>query len=190
MAKFKAEEVEKEAVLMVAKMMASSARTAPKGRGVDTIETMIVEGDDLKNLASAMERNAAEQLPHLSPLFIRDAGSVRKSGCVLLIGVTGTPKKIEVAPDCGACGYKNCQQLLKARIKQGREYNGPNCVFQALDLGIALASAAKVASELNVDNRMMHTVGVVAKQLNLLDSDVIIGIPLSVTGKNPYFDRG
>ncbi|MFC1957077.1 DUF2148 domain-containing protein, partial [Chloroflexota bacterium] len=56
-------------------------------------------------------------------------------------------------------------------------------------LGIALGSAVKLASELNVDNRMMYTIGATAKKLGLLDSDIIIGIPLSATGKSVYFDR-
>jgi len=58
-----------------------------------------------------------------------------------------------------------------------------------MDLGIALASAAKMAIELNIDNRMMYSIGVAAKAMNLLDSDVIVGIPLAVMGKSPYFDR-
>ena len=58
-----------------------------------------------------------------------------------------------------------------------------------MDLGIALGSAVKLAAELCIDNRMMYTIGVAAKELRLLDSDIIIGIPLSVTGKSPYFDR-
>ena len=48
---------------------------------------------------------------------------------------------------------------------------------------------AKLAAELGIDNRIMYTVGAAAKALNLLDSDLIMGIPLSVTGKNPFFDR-
>ena len=59
-----------------------------------------------------------------------------------------------------------------------------------MDLGITLCSAVKLADDLGIDNRMMYTIGVAAQSLGLLDSDVIIGIPLSVTGKNPYFDRG
>ena len=46
-----------------------------------------------------------------------------------------------------------------------------------------------MAQELNIDNRMMYTIGAAARKLRLLDSDLIIGIPLSATGKNPYFDR-
>jgi uncharacterized ferredoxin-like protein len=35
----------------------------------------------------------------------------------------------------------------------------------------------------------MYTVGAAAKALGLLDADIIIGIPLSASGKNIYFDR-
>ena len=35
----------------------------------------------------------------------------------------------------------------------------------------------------------MYTIGVAAKRLNLLPGQIIIGIPLSVKGKNIYFDR-
>ena len=189
MAQFKSEEVEREAVRMVAAMMASSARTAPKARGVDAVETMIVDGNDLELLASAMEDKAKEQPAHLASFFNRDAQNVRNSSRVLLIGVTGEPKEIEEPLDCGACGHKTCEQLLKAREREGKDFTGPVCIFQAMDLGIALGSAVKLASELNVDNRIMYTIGAAAKKLGLLDSDVIIGIPLSVSGKNIYFDR-
>lgn len=72
-------------------------------------------------------------------------------------------------------------------LKRTKDFTGPICIFQALDLGIALASAVKIASELNIDNRMMYSIGVAAKEMQLLDADVIIGIPLSVTGKKPLF---
>jgi uncharacterized ferredoxin-like protein len=58
-----------------------------------------------------------------------------------------------------------------------------------MDLGIALGSAAKTAGILNIDNRIMYTIGAAARKLKLLDSDIIIGFPLSVSGKSPYFDR-
>lgn len=71
----------------------------------------------------------------------------------------------------------------------GKGSNGPICIVQAINLGIALGSAAKLASELNVDNRIMYTIGEGAKKLRLLDCDIVFGIPLSVAGKNIYFDR-
>lgn len=189
MSQFGSKEAERDAVRMVAAPMATSARTAPKARGANAIKIAIIEGEELITLASAMESKAAEQPPYLSPSFARDANSLRESSCVLLIGVTGVPKKMEQPLDCGACGYKTCQRMLKARGGEGKDFYGPNCIFQVLDLGIALASAARIASDLSVDNRMMYTIGAAAKALKFLDSDIIIGIPLSATVKSPYFDR-
>ena len=189
MSQFKSKEVEKEAVRMVAALMAASARTAPKAMGLNAVKTMVIDGDDLELLAGAMEAKAEEQPPHLATAFIRDTANVRKSGCVLLIGVSGNPKRIEKPLDCGSCGYETCKQLFSAERRPGKDFSGPNCIMQALDLGIALGSAVKLASELNVDNRIMYTIGATAKKLGLLDSDIIIGIPLSVTGKSVYFDR-
>jgi uncharacterized ferredoxin-like protein len=189
MGKFESSEVEREAVRTVAAMMAVSARTAPKARGIDDTKTMVIDGDDLELIAGAMDDQAKEQPAHLAAIFTRDAGNVRKSSAILLVGVTGHPKVAAKPIDCGACGYGTCKQLLEARTKQGKDFSGPVCMLQSLDLGIALGSAVKTASEFNIDNRMMYTIGAAAKKLELLDSDVIIGIPLSASGKSIYFDR-
>jgi uncharacterized ferredoxin-like protein len=59
-----------------------------------------------------------------------------------------------------------------------------------LDLGIALASAAKTASLLNVDNRIMYRIGTASLMLGLVpEATIVIGIPVSVKGKSIYFDR-
>jgi uncharacterized ferredoxin-like protein len=91
--------------------------------------------------------------------------------------------------NCGACGHGGCVEFLKVEKREGEDYRGPLCMFQAVDLGIALGSAVKVASDLNVDNRIMYTLGAAARKLGMLDCDVIVGIPLSITGKNPFFDH-
>ncbi len=58
------------------------------------------------------------------------------------------------------------------------------------DLGIAVGSAAKTAQIHNADNRILFTAGVAALSLHLLpDCTCAYGIPLSVTGKNIFFDR-
>ncbi len=188
MAIWTSEKIEKDAVEMGASMMAVGARTAPKTRGIDSVKTIIVTGEDLENLAVAMEKKIKEKSTQL-PTFKRDADNVRASAAVLIIGVSRNPKKVELPLNCGACGYKSCKDLLAAGKREGEDFTGPVCIFQAIDLGIALSSAVKLAGELNIDNRMMYTVGAAAKKLKLLDSDLVIGIPLSVTGKNPYFDR-
>ena len=180
-------EAEKRVVIEVANLIALSARTAPKGRGVDNILSAVVTGKEKNQLADAMEHKTK-----INPIssFKRDAEAVRKSSVVILIGVKGTmPKKPENPLNCGACGNASCADFIKTEKRRGEDFTGPICIFEAVDLGIALGSAVKMASEMNIDNRLMYTLGAAAKDLDLLDADVIIGIPLSVTGKNIYFDR-
>ena len=183
------EDVETDAIFTAAKLMAASARTAPKGRGVDRIVTAIVSGDEKERIADAMEKKMREKKNPITA-FEQDAKALRNSPCALLIGVKGTmPKKPENPLNCGACGHRSCAEFIKAKKKRGEDFTGPVCIFEAMDLGIAVASAAKTASELNIDNRIMYTVGAGAKAIGLLDADIIIGIPLSTAGKNIYFDR-
>ncbi len=61
----------------------------------------------------------------------------------------------------------------------------------AIDLGIAIGSAVSVAKDMCVDNRVMYSIRRAAKNLKIFPDDVIIifGIPLSISGKNPFFDR-
>lgn len=189
MPKLESQEIEKKAAQWAALLMAVSSRTAPKARGVDNIIIGIIDGEDLEILAQSMERKYQQKKVKIES-FLRDANNVRKSLAVLLIGVKGTaPKKPELPLNCGACGYQNCQEFMKVSKKKGEDFVGPICFFHALDLGIALGSAVKMAADLNIDNRMMFTIGAAAKELGLLDADAIIGIPLSVSGKNIFFDR-
>ena len=61
MAILRSEKIEKDAVEIGASMMALSARTAPKTRGVDSVKTLILTGDDLEQLAVAMEKKVKEK---------------------------------------------------------------------------------------------------------------------------------
>jgi uncharacterized ferredoxin-like protein len=177
-------ESEKEGIMRVAQMMLVSARTAPKTGGVDDVLTAIVSGNEKEQLANEMEKIAEER--KLTG-FKRDAKNVRDSDLVVLIGVRGTKK---FGLNCGACGYSDCAEFEKAEKRKGQDFIGPTCVYKSLDLGIALGSAAKTASMLNVDNRIMYRIGAAAKRLNQLpEATVIMGIPLSAKGKNIYFDR-
>ena len=164
---------------MVAELMAISARTAPKARGQDYVVTKVIEGEDCLALAEEMvkfgERTGKRD-------FDRDAANVRNSPVVLLIGIKDAKT---VGLNCSACGAEKC---IEPNTYEG-EFSGPQCAFRLLDMGIALGSAVKTASLLNVDNRIMYRAGVVARQMGLIDADFVMGIPLSATGKNIYFDR-
>lgn len=175
---------EKEAVLEAAKLMLVAARTAPKSGGIDDILTLIVHGEEKETIAGKMEEVAEERKIEG---FRRDAKNVRDSQAVVLIGVRGIKS---FGLNCGACGYKNCKEFEEAQKRLGEDFVGPTCLFKALDLGIALGSAVKIASMLNIDNRIMYRVGTAALKLNLMpEATVIMGIPVSAKGKNIYFDR-
>jgi len=174
---------EREAILEAAKLMLISGRTAPKSAGIDDVLTIIVHGKEKDAIARKMEEIAEERKIEQ---FKRDAKNVRDSEAVVLIGVRGTKS---LGLSCGACGYKSCEEFDETQ-KSGEDFFGPTCLFKALDLGIALGSAVKTASMLNIDNRVMYRVGVAALKLNLMsEASVVIGVPVSATGKNIYFDR-
>ena len=60
--------------------------------------------------------------------------------------------------------------------------------LRLIDLGIAIGSAVKTASTLNIDNRVMYSIGIAAEEMGIIEGK-ILGIPLSVKGKNIFFDR-
>lgn len=180
---------ELEGVLAIAKSMAVAARTAPKARGDDAVETLIVYGENLNELSEAMKNHGKNT--KISAAFERDADNVVNSQAVLLIGLNDLrPKKPENPLNCGGCGHRNCASFLRAEKTEGNDFPGPVCLFQSIDLGIALSSACAVAAQFHVDNRMMYTIGGPARNLAWMKSQIIIGIPLSCSGKNIYFDRG
>jgi uncharacterized ferredoxin-like protein len=178
-------EQERQGVMETANLMVVSARTSPKSGGVDDILTAVVYGAEVEALAADMEKIATERKVER---WSQQAPNVRDSDVIVLIGVRGTKRYLT---NCGACGYGSCEEFEKAEKRLRQDFDGPTCMFKALDLGIAIGSAAKTASLHNVDNRIFYRIGVAAKRLNYLpEASILMGIPLSAKGKNPYFDRG
>lgn len=162
-------------------MMELAARTAPKATGKDFIETKLLTDEQRIRLGEDMvEHGKSHEISHHE----RDGKNVLASDAVLLIGLLPHPG---VGLDCGACGKATCKEMGEGSFV--KDFRGPNCALRLMDLGIALGSAAKVASEMNVDNRIMYNVGTSAFRLGLTESNVCHGIPLSATGKNIFFDR-
>jgi len=169
-------ELEKHAALQVAALMAAAARTAPKTRGMDNIKVLAIDDEPTKQKLIAKMREIAGQ--ENRPSFVRDAGNIENSPAVLVIGVAANSAGL----NCGFCGKPTCEALEEA---------GGICAFNSIDLGIAAASAAEVAGRLHLDNRVMYSIGRACLDLKMFDDKVrqALGIPLSVTGKNPFFDR-
>lgn len=174
---------EKEAVEKLALELLVAARTAPKARGQDDLVlALITEKEEMEKIAEEMERIA--ERGDAFKFFKRDAENLRNSEALVLISLDF---KRPVGVNCGACGF-SCESILK-EPKRGEDYEGPLCAIRLIDLGIAIGSAVSKAKDLCIDNRVMYTIGVAIKKLGLMPGQVILGIPLSVKGKNIYFDR-
>ena len=177
---YTSEESEKKAIYEVANIILAAARTAPKARGVDNIETMIVDGEEKDALSEKM-REIAKELNGEGP-FERDSHNIDNSICVVLIGVKNSP--LGMKSYCGMCGLDNCSSAEKI---------GASCSFNNIDLGIAMGSAAAIAADNRIDNRIMYSVGKAALVKGGYFSENVrsaFGLPLSVSGKSIFFDRG
>ena len=170
-------EINAGVVMQVARQMAVSARTAPKARGNDNLEILIVTDETIKILSDKMKEIGAA---YSTPFFIRDAENILNSPVVLLFG---TSIKSQGLKKCGMCGFANCAEREKQPAHP--------CIFNTHDLGLAIGSAVSVAAANNIDNRVMYTVGQAALDLKLFSTDikVALAVPLSATNKSPFFDR-
>ena len=159
----------------VAMQMMSAARTAPKARGVDNLEIIMLTGREKTALADKLEELAPSRE---RSFYVRDSGSIRAAGAVVLIG-----SRIKVMGlDCGFCGFDNCADKQR--------FESVPCAFNATDLGIATGSATAKAADCRVDSRVMFSAGDAAMELGLFPGcTIVLAIPISATGKSPFFDR-
>ena len=173
----KNEIVENDGLIRAAESLCVAARTAPKSKGKDLLVTAIATEGDKQRLQQQM-RHIGER--DGIAFFVRDAANLEHAPVVVLLGTRKEPLKI---PACGFCGFDDCDSMTAA---------GGTCSFNAGDLGIAVGSAAGLAADLRIDNRIMYTAGNAAIELGMLSEDVQIAyaIPLAAKGKNPFFDRG
>ncbi len=174
--KYSGEKLQLRAIETVASLMIAAAKTAPKGCGRDSMESLIIDGTDKDALAAEMRKIGEETR---QPFYIRDAENVDLSACVVLFGAQETYRGL---PYCNYCGAGDCF---------GANKSGTHCAFAVGDLGIAMGSAVSVAATHRIDNRIMFSAGKAALSLGLFSEKVFLGygIPLSVTEKSPYFDR-
>ena len=190
-------EIFMEALRHVARLCAVAAMTAPKSGGQlflkgakPFIETVIIEDKEIFKRLAEWQRERGTRLK--APIWFRDAETTEKIDLVLFIGLV---KWYPPVYDCGACGYATCAEFLRAREHQKSqgsedwEFPGPICQLRAVDLGIAVGSAAKTASMNNVDARCQTRIAAAARHLKIIEADLAVALSMSVSHKNIFFDR-
>lgn len=170
------EEICSDAVRDAAREIMLAVRTSPKTRGMDNMTIFYADADHKEQIVAKMDE-VFEKSGGKRASFARDAKGVVAAEGVLLVGV----KTPAYGLNCAWCGFESCA---------AKPVEVP-CVFPAVDLGIGCGVAAARLSDKHIDNRMMFSIGYAALQLGWFPPDVTLalGFPLSVTGKNPYFDR-
>ena len=166
--------IRNELVMQATGQMMVAARTAPKGKGIDIIEMALVTGDDKNRLAEEMQKIGTERN---WMFFLRDADNILQADVVMIIGTRQQKQGL----NCMHCGYHTCE-AKPAEVP---------CAINSVDLGIAIGSACAKASDLRVDTRVMFSAGFAAQSLKMLgdNCDCVMAIPVSVSSKNPFFDR-
>jgi|YNPMSStandDraft_1061717.scaffolds.fasta_scaffold00130_14 uncharacterized ferredoxin-like protein len=170
-------ELKSKTIVEIAKQIALAIQTAPKARGIDNLEILVVTDEDILTLSNQMEKISERDNV---AFFKRDAENIKQASAILLVG---TEYKSLGLKNCGWCGWKTCTE---------KEKNSEHpCVYNLTDLGISVGSAVSLAADYRIDNRIMFSVGKAAIELNFFSSNVkaALGIPLSATNKNPFFDR-
>ena len=174
---YSSKEAEQAAILQIANEMCAAIRTAPKTKGRDYLDCCILTGKEQEALAQKMEELSKQ---YDAGFLMRDAGNIRASSAVVLVGVKNVRRGMNDL--CRYCGFTDCTACAEA---------GGECAYGPIDLGIAVGSAVSVAAAAHIDNRVMFSAGRAAMELGFLGSDYgcMLAIPLSVSGKSPYFDR-
>jgi uncharacterized ferredoxin-like protein len=166
-------ETRHEHLIEVAKQMMTAARTAPKAKGLDIIETIAVEGEDIQTL-SARTHALGEQMG--LGFMLRDAKNILSAEVVVLIGTRSGLQGL----NCAHCGFATCAEKPET----------VPCAINSIDVGIAVGSACAMAADWRVDSRAMFSVGLAAQKLDWLQGcQTVIAIPISASSKNPFFDR-
>ena len=128
---YSSKDMESRAVLDTAAKICAAARTAPKTRGMDGLVTCVLTGEDKSQLAAQM-RNLADELDYA--FFNRDADNVDASDAVVLFGMEEVRRGLDAG--CQYCHFESCADCTE---KDGL------CAWDAIDIGIAIGSAALTA---------------------------------------------
>ena len=164
-------------ILQVAQEMCLAAVTAPKGCGRDSIACGVLTGEEITALVREMRR-IEDETENCRPIFYRDAALVEQCEAVVLIGSMNQARGVH---PCGYCGNGSCAGMAKTP--------GQHCAFDDIDLGVAVGSAAAMAADLRVDNRVLYTAGLAAMNLKLLGekAGTIIAIPVTASCRDIFF---
>ena len=171
----------KKEIEIVANLMELSANSSPKAKEND-LEILLVDEAEKEMIVEEMFQ-LADKLDDES--YSEKGEYIEKSESLMFIGLNDHEA---VGIDCKACGFESCEDMDTADQIEDI-FEGPNCIYKVIDLGLSLGYALNTADIHNVDSRLMIRAGMAAKSLGLMSSRICLGIPLNVNEEKSYFEK-
>ncbi|RJP26338.1 MAG: hypothetical protein C4520_00695 [Candidatus Abyssobacteria bacterium SURF_5] len=201
MAYFNGKKLANDGLLAAAQQCAMAALKAPQLTGTTEMKIEILTGEDIDPIIEMLgilgEDNTVCFGDNKTLQSCKDKGTLP---VIMLMGGTGLGTST-LGWDCGACGFATCKEH-NAYVAEEREKPkdftrpsafgtpGPVCVWKAIDIGMALDWAAATASQLNIENRAMMSVGAISQALGYLEGcEISIGMCLGPCEPEVYYNR-
>lgn len=166
-------------------LMALAAHNSYRFDAKNTLKIMAVGNEEMEGIAEF-----CYSLADMSPLGSRDgrnAVELMKEPHVLLL--LGDSRKSPYQYNCGACGYRTCNELNRAEPMDSLLAIGPSCQFKNININIAANAAAAAAWRLGLHCRVFSTFAFAARALEIMSEDLVVSVSVSAAKKDPYFDR-
>lgn len=104
-------------------------------------------------------------------MTIKTAFQEGRSPVMLILGADLA--RADLGWDCGACGFATCGEFNNFKKEHGgigRLGAGPSCAWKNFDFGMCCDYACAAAWEMNIDNRILGTFGLLAYVLGYLEN--------------------
>jgi len=173
---------------------------APQVSGRLDAKAVVVYGEELNPMLELIEKmdakleGAAKEL--FFPLYVDYQcvkQAIEKGYSPIMVILGADCAKANMSWDCGACGFPTCNEFnryCKDNSSMGLAAVGPNCVWKGLDYGIACDYACAAAGELNVENRILSTFGLISSLLGYLDGTTNnLGLALGPSKEMWWYSR-
>ncbi len=163
---------EKKITEIVSNFVKIAADRSPKFFG-EKIETVLLDDAEREMLAEEMFQLSDEfEDEHYS----LEGEYLESSNRILLIGLEEHPP-FDI--DCKACGYESCESFQEAEDKTDI-FQGPNCIFAVLDLGMAIGHAWNTIESYKLRPDISIKGGLAAKHLGLIGSRIALAVMINL----------
>lgn len=167
-----------DSIEIISNLMAISAKSAPKSLGESYLEITLLDKAEKEILTEEMFQ-MSDELNDDS--YGAEGEIIRESAKVIIIGLKEHPP-LEL--DCRACGFEDCDDFSENQIKG--IFEGPNCVFHLIDMGMAVGSAIDTAHMHDIKSKISLKGGLAAKNVGMSSSKVCVALMIDLSEEKGY----